>query len=36
LARLEAEVGSDAAARLRAEGEALTPESAVLLAEREG
>jgi hypothetical protein len=36
LARLEAEAGPEAAAKLRAEGEALTPEGAVLLAEREG
>jgi predicted ATPase/DNA-binding CsgD family transcriptional regulator len=36
LARLEADAGPDAAAGLRAEGEALTPELAVLLAESEG
>jgi hypothetical protein len=36
LARLEAEAGPEVAARLRAEGEALTPEIAIRLAENEG
>jgi hypothetical protein len=36
LARLEAEAGPEVAAMLRAEGEALTPEIAIRLAENEG
>jgi hypothetical protein len=36
LARLEADAGPEVAASLRAEGEALTPETAIRLAENEG